>query len=92
MGVFQIIPDQVHLDDSLDLAREYGLGFEFNDFFLPAVLDDEKKCDELVAKYKDIDVKGPLTNHGDFFDVLVFSEDEEIRKKIEELQKLLEEQ
>ena len=80
MGVFQIIPDLLHLDDSLELAREYVLGFEFNDFFTPKVLDDDKRCDELITKYKDIKVPGPVTNHGDFFDVLVFSDDEEIRK------------
>ncbi|MCR5210913.1 MAG: sugar phosphate isomerase/epimerase [Lachnospiraceae bacterium] len=80
MPVFQIIPDPLHLEESIALAEEYGLGFEYNDFFSPQVLTDEKKCDELIARYEGIKVPGPVTSHGDFFDVLVFSEDEEIRR------------
>lgn len=80
MAAFQIIPDPSHLEDSIKLADELGLGFEYNDFFSPKVLDDEKRCDELISVYSKIRVPGPVTNHGDFFDVLIFSEDKEIKK------------
>ncbi len=80
MAAFQIIPDPEHLKESIALAEEYSLGFEYNDFFSPSVLDDERKAEELIERYRQIKVPGPVTSHGDFFDVLVFSEDKEVRE------------
>ncbi len=80
MAQYLIIPDRERIEQSLALAKQYGLGFEFNDFFFPRILDDEKKKEEIATFYDGIDMPGLLTTHGDFFDVLIFSEDPEIVK------------
>ena len=80
MHKFLIIPQINDLDESCALAKEYGFGFEFNDFFTPAALDDTKRTEELIGIYKAIGLPDICTNHGDFFDVLIFSDDPKIRE------------
>lgn len=80
MTQFLIIPQHHNLNESLALAKEYQLGFEFNDFYLPDVLDDASLCEEIITIYKSAPLPTLLTSHGDFFDVLIFSDDKEIRK------------
>lgn len=80
MNKFLIIPALNRIDESIALAEKYGLGFEFNDFFHPAMLSDKKRLDETIARYNSLRMPDYLTMHGDFFDVIVFSEDEEIRR------------
>lgn len=81
---FLIIPKLDELSESLALAEEYGFGFEYNDFFIPDVMDDEKLTDEIVSRYKAQKLPEYCTMHGAFFDVLVFSRDKKIRKISEE--------
>ena len=38
-----IIPKRDNIEESLRLSKEYNANFEYNDFFLPFVLDDEEK-------------------------------------------------
>lgn len=80
MSRFLIIPRIDELDKSLALAEEYGLGFEYNDFFIPDVMDNKRLCDELISRYKGRELPDCCTMHGAFFDVLVFSEDRRIRE------------
>lgn len=80
MSKFLIIPQINNIDESLKLAEKYGFGFEFNDFFFPDVLDDKRRTDELIGKYKACGLPNYCTMHGAFFDVLIFSDDREIRK------------
>lgn len=80
MSRFLIIPKINELEESLRLAEEYGFGFEYNDFFIPDVLDNESLTDELIAKYKSHKLPEHCTLHGAFFDVLIFSDDREIRR------------
>lgn len=68
------------MGESLSLAEEYGFGFEFNDFFSPDILDDEKKLEEIIRRYKSAGLPKRRTIHGAFLDVLVFSEDSAVRK------------
>ncbi len=77
---FLIIPDIERLDESIALAEEYDLGFETDDFFHPSVLDDEKRRDEIIGRLMSSKMPDTITVHGDFFDVLVFSEDRKIRE------------
>ena len=56
------------------------MGFEVNDFFAPNLLNDAEKREELIARYQSCELPKPLTMHGSFHDVLIFSEDDEIRK------------
>lgn len=79
-----IIPDRSRLDASLELAKKYNLGFEYNDFFSPRVMDNPALTDEITAVYKSCALPDYCTNHGDFFDVLIFSDDERIRVVSEE--------
>lgn len=79
MSRFLIIPDRNHLAESLSLSARYNLGFEFNDFFLPDVLDDSALCLSFIRQYKEAGLPSLCTCHGDFFDVLVFSQDARIR-------------
>ncbi len=78
MNNYFIIPQIDDVDEYLRLSKEYNLGFEFDDFFTPKILSDAKMCEERINHYKSYDLPDMLTLHGDFFDVLVFSADEEI--------------
>ena len=49
-----IIPDVNDLESSISLAKEYNLGFEFNDFFKPGILDDGAQKDAVIKKYKSL--------------------------------------
>ena len=61
MRKLYIIPNASHIEKSIELAERYGAGFEYNDFFIPEILDDEKIQSDIINKYN----KGQL-------DVLVF--------------------
>lgn len=75
-----IIPKQDELEEYLSVAEEYKLGFEYNDFFLPDLLDDEEKLKDVIAKYKACELPKLTTLHGAFFDVIPFSVDKRIRE------------
>jgi len=74
-----IIPDKDKLKECSELVRKYGLGYEYNDFFMPDVLDDYSKTEALVSMYKNQDLPLYTTVHGAFFDVVPFSVDSRIR-------------
>lgn len=80
MSKFLIIPDLKNIDEHLSLAKKYDLGFEYNDFFSPKMLDDEERLQHTIEEYKKYTLPDYCTCHGDFFDVLVFSEDKLIRE------------
>ncbi|MGN0695578.1 MAG: sugar phosphate isomerase/epimerase family protein [Oscillospiraceae bacterium] len=84
MSRFLIIPRLDELDKSLELAEKYGLGFEYNDFFIPDIMDDKRLADELISRYKGHELPDCCTMHGAFFDVLIFSEDRRIREVSED--------
>jgi len=75
-----IIPDRNHLQECLDLAKEYNLGFEYNDFFIPDVLDDGDLLLDIIQEYKKEELPEYCTMHGAFFDVIPFSMDKKIQK------------
>lgn len=81
---FLIIPKLDEIEESLRLAEKYGFGFEYNDFFIPDVMDDEKLTDDIVSRYKAHKLPEYCTMHGAFFDVLIFSSDKKIRRVSEE--------
>lgn len=80
MKKFLIIPDKENISESLALAEKYNMGFEYNDFFMPDVLDDDGECLKLVYDYKKFQLPDYCTLHGAFFDVIVYSVDKRIRK------------
>ena len=75
-----IIPDRKHMEQCLELAEQYHLGFEYNDFFLPDVLDDAAGLKEITDEYLGHDLPEYTTVHGAFFDVIPFSVDSKIRE------------
>lgn len=72
-----IIPDKNRIQESLALSREYGLGFEYNDFYTG--MDDRAAIDDLVALYLRHQPARPCTVHGAFYDIAVGSVDGQIR-------------
>lgn len=79
MSKFLIVPRISELQKSIELAAEYDMGFEFNDFFFPAVLDSRENIRNITDSYLSCRLPDVLTSHGDFFDVIVFSDDTLIR-------------
>lgn len=76
-----IIPQKDNLSEYVELSHKYGCGFEYNDFFYPALLDDEEELDKRIQLYT-MPQNKPLfaTMHGAFFDVTIFSDDPRIQK------------
>ena len=81
MKSISIIPKRDKIEESLRLSEQYHANFEYNDFFLPQILDDEEKKKELIEFYKSLprDRSGD-TMHGAFLDVTLHSSDNRIRE------------
>lgn len=81
MKKLYIIPDPEHMEVSAAFAAEIHAGFEYNDFFAPAMLDDRKRQMERINAYARVksDFSGD-TMHGAFLDVTPHSSDERIRQ------------
>ena len=76
-----IIPKRDNIEESLRLSKEYNANFEYNDFFLPFVLDDEEKKKEIIDFYKSLERdRSEDTMHGAFLDVTLHSTDDRIRE------------
>lgn len=76
-----IIPKREQIEESLQLSEKYHAYFEYNDFFLPFVLDDEEKKKELIDFYKSLPRdRSRDTMHGAFLDVTLHSSDARIRE------------
>lgn len=76
-----IIPDFNNLQQSLELSQEYDAGFEYNDFFNPAVYSDEEEIKRRIQVYKQLDRdRSKDTLHGVFIDMAAASKDPYIRK------------
>lgn len=75
-----IIPDINNLRESLSLAEKYSLGFEYNDFYNPLILDDENRLNQIIETYSQNILPEYCTIHGAFFDVIPFSVDNRIRE------------
>ena len=79
MGNFLVVSKADKLEEYKKNAEEYGVSYEINDFFIPSLLDDEKKQEEIIQTYLKSGIPQGSTMHGAFFDVAVFSQDEKIR-------------
>ena len=75
-----VIPNREKMSEYLALAQKYGAGFEYNEFFAPAVLDDEAGYETILQDYKHQSLPAYTTVHGAFFDVIPFSVDERIKQ------------
>ena len=76
-----LIPDRNRLEESLELTKIYQANYEYNDFFLAAVLEDKKKQLEIIDAYAKVRSDfSKDTMHGAFLDVTVHSSDAKIRE------------
>lgn len=76
-----LIPDMEHIEESLELARQYQACFEYNDFFMPQVFSDEAEIEKRIQFYKALKRdRSHDTLHGAFLDVTIHSQDEKIRE------------
>lgn len=79
--ITHIIPRIQELETYVKLAEEYSWGFEYNDFFNPALLDDREALAQRIALYKSLDrPEGIDTLHGAFYDIVPFSWDSGISR------------
>ena len=78
--VIYVIPDAERQQEYVVFSRQYGLGWEFNDFMIPSVLDDEEEKARIIGIYRSVDKPAQLNLHGAFLDVTVHSSDSRIRE------------
>lgn len=79
-----IIPQMDCLDEFVKLAKEYGCGFEYNDFYIPTLLDNREELERRIELYTRAENKPAFsTVHGAFLDVTVFSDDPRIMEVAE---------
>lgn len=76
-----IIPDRENIEKSLSVAKKWNAYFEYNDFFLPDVLDNQEIVQQRIDFYKSLDRDRTFdTMHGAFLDVTIHSSDSLIRE------------
>lgn len=91
MSRLYLVPDRKDMERMCALAAEYGCAFEYNDFFLPKVMDDVGEQANIIADYRRCrenflreevskeTVSGEVfsadTMHGAFLDVTIHSDD-----------------
>lgn len=81
MRSISIIPKRDKIEESLKLSEQYHANFEYNDFFIPQILDDEEKKKEIIEFYKSLPRdRSNDTLHGAFLDVTLHSSDRRIRE------------
>lgn len=73
-----IIPSLFEIEKSQALLEEYSVGYEYNEFFVPSVLDNADKCKEISQEYRKFALPSFSTLHGAFFDVIPCSPDQRV--------------
>lgn len=80
MSKLYLVPDRKDMERMCALAAEYGCAFEYNDFYLPKVMDNPEEQAEIIADYqKHRSGFDGDTMHGAFLDVTIHSDDPLIR-------------
>ncbi len=78
--MISIIPELNDLNNCVEFAEKNSLGFEYNDFFKPYILDDKDELKRRIDIYKSLNRPYNIdTLHGVFYDMIHFSLDEKIR-------------
>lgn len=79
--MIEIIPEIGRIDEYVKLSEQYALGFEYNDFFDPDLLENEGALRERIRQYRQLGRPGKRdTMHGAFFDLVPFSWDSVISR------------
>lgn len=75
-----IIPEFAQLQKTVELAQQYQVGFEYNDFYDPQVYEEEAEIKRRCDIYKQLDRnRSGDTLHGVFLDIAITSRDTAIR-------------
>lgn len=81
MGKLYLVPDEKDMERMSALADEYDCAFEYNEYYMPDVMEDPARQEELIAHYRGFRGGfGQDTMHGAFLDVTVHSWDPLIRE------------
>lgn len=81
MGQKYILPEYGNFRESVVLAKEFDCAFEYQDFFMPEILDSRSKQEKIIAHYAGMRTDfSEDTMHGAFFDVAVHSMDSLMRE------------
>lgn len=86
MGKLYLVPDRKDMERMGGLAAKYGCAFEYNDFYIPKIMDDTGEQEQIIADYRKYkeefsknifseDAFSMDTMHGAFLDVTVHSDD-----------------
>jgi len=80
--MWSIIPDINNLYDSVALSKQFNTSFEYNDFFIPSVYEDDEELERRINVYASLDRKNNNdTLHGVFYDIVSTSKDSIIRER-----------
>lgn len=75
-----MIPDRADMERICNLAEIYDCAFEYNDFYVAGVMDDQGRQEEIAADYGRYRTDfSKDTMHGAFLDVTIHSDDSLIR-------------
>lgn len=80
MGQVSIVAQAQNIEAHKDIAKEYKVSFEVNDFYNPDVLENTEEMNRLIEFYQKAGLPEGSTMHGAFFDIVVFSHDSRIRE------------
>jgi len=79
MGKLYCIPSLQEIDSYLGFAEKYNAGFEYNDFFVTGLLDDDEALNRVIKQYMAVHHdRSSDTMHGAFLDICVNSADSRI--------------
>lgn len=79
---YLIIPEYHFLEESCILAEKYQAEFEYNDFYYPAVYENEQEVLERCKEYRNLNRdRSKDILHGVFIDTAVTSKDTVIRER-----------
>lgn len=74
MNNLSIIPSLTQLKNYAEFSRQYHAAFEYNEFFLPAILDQEEQKKKIMYQYMELDRdRSNDTLHGAFLDICINS-------------------
>ena len=75
------IPEIERIDEWNELSERLDIAYEYNDFFMPACINDDDEYKRRVRIYRSLGRKtGRDTLHGAFFDIAVNSVDKKIKE------------
>lgn len=80
MGQLMIVSNAKNIREHRQIAMDYSVSFELNDFFNPSLLDDSEKLEETIQLYQRYGIPQNSTMHGVFYDIIPFSCDASIRE------------